>query len=160
MQRSFSGGSDPMPLPASRDLVPQSGRMLLLDRVVAADGESLAAEVTIRADALFAQAQGVGAWVGIEYMAQAIAALGGIAALRRQEKPQIGFLVGTRHYACNVPYFPLGATLQVVVRSAERSDDRIESFVCSITGEGIMADAAITVFRPDNARLFITEANA
>jgi predicted hotdog family 3-hydroxylacyl-ACP dehydratase len=137
-----------MTLPNVRDVVPHSGRMMLLDRVVAADADSLTSEVTIRADALFARAEGVGAWVGVEYMAQTIAAYAGARATRQGEKTKIGFLVGTRRYSCNVPYFPLGATLRIVVRREAEGDDELGSFMCSITGDGIEADAAVTVFRP------------
>jgi predicted hotdog family 3-hydroxylacyl-ACP dehydratase len=137
-----------MTLPNVRDVVPHSGRMMLLDRVVAADADSLTSEVTIRADTLFARAEGVGAWVGVEYMAQTIAAFAGARATRVEEKTKIGFLVGTRRYACNVPYFPLGATLRIVVRREAEGDDELGSFMCSITGDGIQADAAVTVFRP------------
>lgn len=149
-----------MTLPNVRDVVPHSGRMMLLDRVVAGDGESLTAEVTIRADALFARAEGVGAWVGVEYMAQTIAAYAGTQALTRKEKTKIGFLVGTRHYACNVPHFPLGATLLISVRRDAEGDDHLGSFVCSIRGEGINADAEVTVFQPDDISLLISDVNA
>jgi predicted hotdog family 3-hydroxylacyl-ACP dehydratase len=149
-----------MTLPNVRDVVPHSGRMMLLDRLVAADGESLTAEVTIRADALFARTEGVGAWVGVEYMAQTIAAYAGARALLRAEKAKIGFLVGTRQYSCNVPYFPLGATLRIVVRCDAHGDDHLGSFVCCITGDGIRADAAVTVFQPDDAGLLIDGGNA
>jgi predicted hotdog family 3-hydroxylacyl-ACP dehydratase len=149
-----------MTLPNVRDVVPHSGRMVLIDRVIAADGESLTAEVTIRADALFAGANGVGAWVGVEYMAQTIAAYAGARALQRAEKAKIGVLVGTRQYSCNVPYFPLGATLQIVARRDADSDDHLESFVCCITGDGIKADAAVTVFQPDDIGLLIGQGTA
>lgn len=149
-----------MTLPKVRDVVPHSGRMILLDRVVAADGESLTAEVTIRADALFAGAQGVGAWVGVEYMAQTIAAYAGARALQRAEKAKIGVLVGTRRYSCNVPYFPLGATLRIVARREAHSEDHLESFACCITGDGILADAAVTVFQPDDIRVLTGQGTA
>jgi predicted hotdog family 3-hydroxylacyl-ACP dehydratase len=143
-----------MTLPPIRDVVPHSGRMLLLDRLVAFDDDSLTAELTIREGALFAQARGVGAWVGIEYMAQAVAAFAGTAAFARGEKAKVGFLVGTRHYACNVSYFPPGATLRVLVRRDAQEAHGVGSFVCSITGEGIVAEATITVIQPDDpARL-------
>ena len=144
-----------MSLPEIRDIVPHSGRMLLLDRLVACDAESLTAELTIREDALFADAHGVGAWVGIEYMAQAIAAFAGNEARQRAEKAKIGFLVGTRRYACNVAYFPVGVTLKIFVRRVEHGVRGVASFECSITGEGIVAESTVTVIQPENAGNFI-----
>jgi predicted hotdog family 3-hydroxylacyl-ACP dehydratase len=137
-------------VPDIRDVVPHAGRMRLLDRLVAFNGDSLTAEVVIRADGLFAHPEGVGAWVGIEYMAQAVAAYAGSEALQCGEKVKVGFLLGTRHYACNVPYFPVGATLRVSVRRESRGDNGFGSFTCTIAGEGIAAEATVTVIQPDN----------
>ena len=70
-------------LPDIRRLVPHAGPMVLLDRLLAVDEETLCAEVTIDADTLFCDGREVGAWVGVEYMAQAIAAHAGYAAMLR-----------------------------------------------------------------------------
>ena len=148
-----------MTLPDIRGVVPHSGRMVLLDRLVAFDGESLAAEVLIRPGALFADEQGVGAWVGVEYMAQAVAALAGIEARQGGGSARIGYLVGARHYSCNVPYFPLGTALRISVRRDGAGDLRLGSFACSITGEGIVAEATVTVFQPDTPDLPIDNVN-
>jgi predicted hotdog family 3-hydroxylacyl-ACP dehydratase len=149
-----------MTLPDLRDIVPHSGRMVLLDRLVAFDGETLTAELLIRADALFADERGVGAWVGVEYMAQAVAALAGIEERRVGGRAKIGYLVGARHYSCNVPYFPLGAALRISVRRDGPGDLRLGSFACSITGAGIVAEATVTVFQPDTSDLSIDDVNA
>ena len=78
-----------MDFPDIRSLLPHSGTMVLLDRVVAADADSLCAEVAIRPDSLFCNADGVGAWVGIEYMAQAIAAHAGYLARLRGDAVKV-----------------------------------------------------------------------
>jgi predicted hotdog family 3-hydroxylacyl-ACP dehydratase len=149
-----------MTLPDIRDVVPHSGRMVLLDRLLAFDSESLDAEVLIRADALFANEQGVGAWVGVEYMAQAVAALAGIEVRQSGGRAKIGYLVGARHYSCNVPYFPLGAALRISVRRDGPGDLRLSSFACSITGVGIVAEGTVTVFQPDTPDLSTDDVNA
>ncbi|WP_307732400.1 hypothetical protein [Massilia sp. MB5] len=87
-----------MSMPAFRSLVPHAGPMALLDRVLEADEESLCAEVAIRADSLFYAEGGVGSWVGIEYMAQAVAAHAGYLARQRGEAVKPGFLLGSRRY--------------------------------------------------------------
>ena len=78
MQPWCSGESDNMEMPDIRTLVPHAGPMVLLDRVVSVDDENLCAEVRIRADSLFCVAGEVGAWAGLEYMAQAIGAYAGM----------------------------------------------------------------------------------
>src|SRR5450830_981789 len=85
-----------MRLPDIAMLVPHAAPMLLLDRVLRVDAETLCAEVAIRPDSLFYGERGIGAWVGIEYMAQAIAAYAGYHAQQRGEPVKIGFLLGAR----------------------------------------------------------------
>ena len=67
--------------PDIRMLVPHDGQMVFLDRVLATGSDSLCAEVAIGPDSVFFDGAGVGSWVGIEYMAQAIAAHAGYGAL-------------------------------------------------------------------------------
>lgn len=139
-----------------RELVPHSGAMVLLDRVVEVDEESLCAEVTIRAETMFCGPDGVGAWVGIEYMAQAIAAHAGRAARLRGDRVKIGFLLGTRRYECLRPAFTVGSVLRVKVRREIQSDEGLAAFECSIDAENErIARATLTVFQPANIDEFL-----
>ena len=72
-----------MNLPDIRQLVPHSGQMVLLDRALLVDADCLVAEVRIHEGSMLGGPDGVGAWVGIEYMAQAISAHAGWHALQR-----------------------------------------------------------------------------
>lgn len=138
-----------MSLPDIRELVPHAGSMVLLDRVLAADEESLSAEVTIRSDSLFCAAEGVGAWIGLEYMAQAIGAYAGYLARRRGEPVKIGYLLGTRHYECSRPHFAIGTCLRVHVRRVFQSDNGMGSFECRIEDAGdVLANVTLTVYQP------------
>jgi predicted hotdog family 3-hydroxylacyl-ACP dehydratase len=146
-----------MGLPDIRSLVPHAGPMLLLDRVVSADEETLCAEIHIRSDSLFCAAGGVGAWVGLEYMAQAISAYAGYVAWLRGEPVKVGFLLGTRHYECARPVFTVGTLLRVHVRRVLQSDNGLASFECRIDDlAGPLATANLTVFQPANADDFLT----
>src|SRR5262245_61944349 len=100
-----------MKLPPIRDLLPHSGRMVLLDQVLAIDGDGLSAGVELRNDSMFCVNGAVGAWVGLEYMAQAIGAYAGYNARLRGEPIRIGYLLGTRRYDSNQPHFPVGSRL-------------------------------------------------
>ena len=82
------------------ELVPHRGPMCLLDDIVDYGEDWLRATVTPRPGATFAAADGVPAWVGIEYMAQAASAFGGIEQVQRGERPSIGLLIGARYYRC------------------------------------------------------------
>jgi predicted hotdog family 3-hydroxylacyl-ACP dehydratase len=145
-----------MAIPDIRSLVPHAGPMVLLDRVVSVDENSLLAEVCIRSDSLFCSGGGVGAWVGIEYMAQAIAAWAGYTAQLRGEPPKLGFLLGTRRYECRRPIFVLGSLLRVHVLRVFQNENGLGSFECAIDNEeGRVATATVTVFQPHNVNDFI-----
>ncbi len=145
-----------MDWPDIRSLIPQSGAMVLLDRVIAVDEESLCAEVHIRPDSLFCAASGVGAWVGLEYMAQTIAAFAGYTAYLRGEAVKPGFLLGARRYECTLPMFSPGSLLRVHVRRELQSENGLASFQCSIEqGQEEVAAARLTVFQPADAADFV-----
>jgi len=139
-----------------RRFLPHSGAMVLLDRLLDAGAEDLLAEVTIRPDSLFCDGQGVPAWVGVEYMAQAIAAYAGYAAQLRGEAVKIGFLLGTRRYEAGCPVFAVGSVLQVHVQRLLEADNGVGSFECRIHAAGQqLASATITVFQPADAAVFL-----
>jgi predicted hotdog family 3-hydroxylacyl-ACP dehydratase len=145
-------------LPGIHTLVPHSGAMSLLDTLLAADAETLEAQVRVRPDSMFCDGAEVGAWVGVEYMAQAVAAHAGFAALQRGEPVRVGFLLGSRRYACTVPAFAVGRVLNIHVQRALQGDNGLGAFDCRITdGEDgtELASATITVFQPDNVEEFL-----
>lgn len=135
------------------DIVPHTGRMSLLDRAIEGDEDSLVAEVTPREDSLFHEGGGVGGWVGVEYMAQAIAAWAGWRARLRGEVPRVGFLLGTRRYECSRPRFKVGETLRIEVRRQFWSENGLGQFDCGIDINGeTVATAALTVFEPQDGK--------
>jgi len=145
-----------MSWPDIGSLIPHSGAMVLLDRIIAIDEESLCAEVLIRPDSLFCSASGVGGWVGLEYMAQTIAAFAGYNASLRGEAVKPGFLLGARRYECTLPMFCLGSLLKIHVRRVWQSENGLGSFQCRIEhGEEEVATAMLTVFQPADALDFI-----
>jgi len=147
-------------LPPILDLVPHSGPMSLLDRVIAVEGERLSAEVVVPADGLFSHDGGVGAWVGIEYMAQAIAAWAGWQARQLGEPPRIGLLLGTRRYRCGVARFAARQRLQVDIERGYQADNGLGQFECRIHVDGEeLASATLTVFGPNDPSAFLNGEN-
>jgi len=145
-------------LPDIHSLVPHSGAMSLLDTLLAVDAETLTAQVTIRRDTMFLVDGAVGAWVGVEYMAQAVAAHAGHAARQRGEPVRVGFLLGSRRYACAVPAFALGSVLHIHVQRALQGENGLGAFDCRIddaNGGLELATATITVFQPDHVEEFL-----
>jgi predicted hotdog family 3-hydroxylacyl-ACP dehydratase len=147
-----------MSLPDIRSLVPHSGAMCLLDELLAADAETLSARVAIGPDTMFCAGGAVGAWVGVEYMAQAVAAHAGYLARQRGEPVRVGFLLGSRRYACTAPAFPVGSVLDIHVRCALKGETGLGAFDCRIldaANGAELANATITVFQPENVEEFL-----
>ncbi|UTA48729.1 hypothetical protein L1F30_04095 [Simiduia sp. 21SJ11W-1] len=143
------------PLP---DLVPHAKPMSLLDEVVRIGEGELLAKVTLNPDSVFAGPEGVPAHVGIEYMAQSIAAFAGHAALARGERVQLGFLVGTRRYQSNVAHFAPGETLWVHVQELVQGDNGLSVFECQIRSHTAKLEANLNVFQPEDAAQFLAQA--
>ena len=137
------------------DLVPHAGRMSLLDRICGHGEGWLGAEVDIEPDSMFAEARGVPAWIGMEYMAQTIAAYSGLQERFAGNPPKIGFLLGTRKYTCSEAWFPLGQTLTVRVELEVEAANGLKAFSCELQGGDITASATINVFQPEDAEEFL-----
>lgn len=152
-----------MAMPSVEALLPHAAPMILIDRVSAISDEALEAEVEIHPGSLFNSGAGVGAWVGIEYMAQAVAAWAGYHARQRGERAKIGFLLGSRRYTCAVPEFANGMRLNVTVKLLLQAENGLGSFECAITDAATqepLAQATVSVFQPHDATLFLHEGKA
>ncbi len=139
-------------------LIPHAGKMRLLDQAIDGNAESMSCALTIQAGGLFFANGGVDAWVGIEYMAQTVAAWAGWQARLRGETPKIGLLLGSRRYECTQARFALGDTLHVTVHRQFQADNGLAQFNCQIALAGqTVAHAALTVFEPISPHDFLME---
>ena len=154
----------PTPHYTFESVVPHTGTMVLLDAIDHYTHTQLQASVTIRPNAPFTDDQGMPAWVGIELMAQTIAALAGARSRQAQQPIKIGFLVGSRRYSCNQGYFPLGAHLKVTATELIQADNGLCVFECQLKGTGkhahIHAEANINVFQPEDPEEFLQQGRA
>jgi len=107
---------------------------------------------------MFADADGIPAWIGLEYMAQAISAHAGMLEHLNGGKPKIGFLLGSRKYLCNTDYFAFGQTLLVKVYLEMMAANGLNVFNCELQGRGVEASAIVNVFQPDDAEKFLKDA--
>lgn len=143
------------------ELLPHAGDMILIDRILSFDDEQIHTHVTVKPGSLFSREDGtLPAWVGIELMAQSVAAFAGCHARQRGDAVALGFLLGTRKFECNVECFPAGAELTIhSVRSLE-DDNGMGVFECHIHAPGIHATARLNVFRPPQAAHYLHEPSA
>lgn len=134
------------------EIVPHSGFMSFLDELLEYDHEQVVAQVTIREQSeFFVPGRGVPAWVGLEYMAQAVSAFSGIEDEQRGRRPRIGLLLGTRRYRCFTPWFALGARLRVTAHLQLRGEHDLVAFHCVIScGDRTLTSADVKGICPED----------
>jgi predicted hotdog family 3-hydroxylacyl-ACP dehydratase len=143
--------------PPIEAILPHRGTLLLLESVHALSDESLCAHATVQAGAWYADAQGaMPAWIGVELMAQAIAAHVALIAMRKGEKARPGVLLGSRSYEAYRPSFARGSRLLVSAKELLRSEAGHGAYECSIAiGDACCAEAVVKVFQPTDFQSFI-----
>ncbi|RJG13152.1 3-hydroxylacyl-ACP dehydratase [Pseudomonas cavernicola] len=140
------------------ELLPHAGDMILLDRVLSFGEEDVRTQLTVRPGGLFNRADGsLPAWVGVELMAQSIAAYAGCHARQAGESVELGFLLGTRSFQCNVEAFPAGTELQIHAIRSLQDDNGMGVFECHLRGPDIHAEARLNVFRPPQVASYLEE---
>jgi predicted hotdog family 3-hydroxylacyl-ACP dehydratase len=136
-----------MAFPPIDQLVPHKAPMLLLDRVVAYSGDLVTCEVEIRPDSMFMSEGGVPAVVGVEYMAQCVAAYAGLTAHAKGEGARIGFLLGSRDVRIDADVFAVGDRLAIDARRTWGEND-LGSFACEVRrGDQVLVRGSLTVYQ-------------
>ena len=134
--------------PAAGELLPHGPAAVFLERVLERNSEDICCEVVPGTrDAAYAEEGRIPAELGIEYMAQAVAAYAGLRepVERRRE---IGYVIAVRNLQVLVPGFVLGEPL--IVRAVwEWGEANLARFSASIERGGeTLATAYLSVFRP------------
>ena len=149
-------GKIKFPIPAV-EVVPHKPPMSLLRHVLSHNADVTVCDVHIAKDSLFFSDGRVEAWVGLEYMAQAVAAHAGVDARKRGKPAAIGFLLGTRRADFFSAGFTPGQTLLVEVRHVW-GEGELFCFDCSIkdaAGGRVLAVAQLNVYRPKDVDLIL-----
>jgi predicted hotdog family 3-hydroxylacyl-ACP dehydratase len=145
------------PLAPIESILPHRGTMLLLAGVESWDDEFLAAVAHVDPAAWYADTRGnMPAWIGIELMAQAIAAHVGLLSTRNGQPARPGVLLGSRKYEACVPAFEQSQPLRVEARELLRGAEGHGAYECTISAGGQrLANAIIKVYQPTNFQAFI-----
>ena len=145
--------------PPLEQLLPHRPPMILLDRMIEATDMGTMCEVTIGPQTLFIGPGGVPAFVGLEYMAQAVAAYGGYKSYLAGEPLAIGFLLGTPQLTTHCQFFACGQTLRIQVTHAW-GENELMQFHCTVqdplTGK-ILQQAELNIFKPQNIQSYLHE---
>lgn len=101
-------------LPTIAELLPHTGRMLLLDQLLSGIENSATCRTTIGPDFVFLNDGRVDVVVSIELIAQTLGVCVGLASRRKGRPPRIGFLVGVREATFAIDAYLPGDVLEVV----------------------------------------------
>jgi len=145
--------------PCIDELIVHRLPMRLLDRIVACSESEVVAEAYVRPDNLFFEpGRGLPAYVGLEMMAQAIAAIDGKKRLNSGQPAKIGFLLGCRRYASRSASLGEGTRLMVSAKMVF-DDGAMLAFDCRIDDEqGELATANLKVYAPTDPSGFLKRA--
>lgn len=133
--------------PPVAELLPHGGRAILLDAVLEHSPEHVRVVARITSQhPYFEPGHGVPSWVGIEMMAQAIAAHAGLIGLRDGRGPRQGMLLGTRCHDSRVAWFEEGCLLEISAASNFGAAGGMAACDCRIECNGrLVAEATIII---------------
>jgi predicted hotdog family 3-hydroxylacyl-ACP dehydratase len=137
--------------------------MRLVDKLICFDEDSACVSADINEDSEFYQSDklGVPSYIGIEYMAQSIAAQAGANELANDKGIRLGFLLGTRKYKPNVAYFPRGTRLLIKAEKLLVDAAGLSVFDCTIVAEDqpeiLLAQAKINVYQPEDSTEYVSK---
>ena len=141
--------ADREPRPCVDVVLPHARPMILIEDVSSRGPGNTRSTVRIHEGTMFCEApHGVPAYVGLEYIAQTVAAHAGLRAHRAGEPVRVGFLLGTRRYDCAVAHFPLGSelTIDVVATLEGETISKFAGVIVDASTGNELARCAVTVY--------------
>jgi predicted hotdog family 3-hydroxylacyl-ACP dehydratase len=137
--------------PPPADVLPHRPPMVLVDRIVGHDATHTVCAVDVTGSTPFVTDEGrVPAWIGLEYMAQCVAAHAGLEARARGERVRLGLLIGARTVDFHTGALAIGDRLLITARHTW-GDQALGSFTCTIAdarSDRRVADAVLSVYSP------------
>jgi predicted hotdog family 3-hydroxylacyl-ACP dehydratase len=154
--------------PSIAELLPHRGPAVLLERVLSHDAKTTVCAVDPRGSGHYRADDGsVPSWVGLEYMAQAVAAHGGLVDRASGAPPRPGFFLGSRRLDLSTARFEPGVELEVsatLLRGTlgrpddgagpARSGASVLAFDCAVRAAGsgqTMVSGVLTVYLLESA---------
>ncbi|WP_116135723.1 hotdog family protein [Trinickia diaoshuihuensis] len=143
--------------PPVDEVLPHRGTMRLVDEIAACSDEAVTVLARVEREAWYADAQGaMPAWLGIELMAQAIAAHVGLIAMRAGGRARPGVLLGASRYEAYSPSFAAGTRLRIEAKELLKSEEGHGAYECTIADDDrCLAQAVVKVFQPTDFQAFI-----
>ena len=145
---------------AIEDVLPHDHPMILIDSLDQYNENIGCCSVTITEHSNFYDqaTRSVPSYVGIEYMAQSIAAYANANEMDGGNTVAIGFLVSSRKFKLHICEYKLASRLNVTVEKLYKDDSGLSAFDCKIELDGeLVSEAKINVFQPDDPQQFLAE---
>ncbi|PMP14050.1 3-hydroxydecanoyl-ACP dehydratase [Vibrio breoganii] len=141
--------------PPVEQLLPHDKPMIFIDHALEILEDSICCSVVISPENPFysAESQSVPAYVGIEFMAQSIAAWSGYHAKLNNLEPPIGFLLGSRRYSIEATKFPLGQELVIKCQKIIEDKGMAVFSGCIEVEKEVVASCHLNVFVPSDEQL-------
>jgi predicted hotdog family 3-hydroxylacyl-ACP dehydratase len=139
------------------ELLPHSGAMMLLDRIIEVGDEHLRAAACVRAQCPLSRPgdTGLPAFAGLEFMAQAAAAWAGYRELAAGRSVRPGLLLGTRRFDSSQPWLSEGLALDIHIERMLEDESGIGAFDCRIEAPGLRQQARIKAVMPRSMEEFM-----
>jgi predicted hotdog family 3-hydroxylacyl-ACP dehydratase len=139
--------------PPVAEILPHRGRMVLLGRVLEHAPNATACAVSVDAQKLFVQPDGtIGSWVGVEYMAQCVAAHAGMLGRAVGAEPRVGYLVSSRRLRFHAPRFVPGQQLRVSAAQLWGGQQGMVSFQCKVedaSSGALLVEGRLNCYLPE-----------
>ncbi|UJF22494.1 hotdog family protein [Shewanella sp. OMA3-2] len=145
------------------EFIPHRAPMILIDSLISHQHDGLITQTHITSNSAYFDPlkQGVPSYVGVEYMAQSIAALAGVEALIQGLPIKVGFLLGSRKLQLHQSLFKLGQTYRTHVARLYQEESGLAVFDCQVFQHQILvAQANINVFQPTDTLAYINNSHS
>ena len=142
-------------------LLPHSGHMILIDRVLEYGDDYVYVEAKVDEKHILLHDGALPSTAGMEIMAQSIGAFAGIQALLASEQVKLGFLLGTRRLDLYTENIPIGTKLLATAKVSTQDNNGMGVFDCELRWtdapemikhllrtDGLLVRAALNVFSP------------
>ncbi|KJY81961.1 3-hydroxydecanoyl-ACP dehydratase [Vibrio galatheae] len=136
-------------------LLPHNEPMILIDRALDIQQDTIHCQVDVGEKNPFfnSQSKTVPAYVGIEFMAQSVAAWSGYHARQQGQQPPIGFLLGSRRYTSHCDQFGLGQVLDVYAEKMMEENGMAVFSARIELGKQVVANCQLNVYVPSEDKL-------
>jgi predicted hotdog family 3-hydroxylacyl-ACP dehydratase len=135
--------------------LPHESPMVLVDRLVKYNDEEIVVEALIKNSYPFSNS--TGAWIGLEFMAQAAGVHAELTRIDSGGEVKIGFLLGTRRFDSSISEFDVGTIILITVRKEFTADNGVSAatgYIHDLDGR-LLCEAGLTLFQAKNNSDFL-----